>query len=131
MSKSNLQEISPEQRQEMIEKARIAREAKQEAGKNLKQDWLDAPLWSYLRSEVGLRSPPSYIPCSETKYIKRTLKAIGKDNEWYYENFSSPMTKFAKDNPNVPAYVLQGLMLEAAYPELVNNRKSEGNSDDN
>ena len=119
MSKLNFSEITPEMRSENLEKARIVREAKQEAGKNLKQDWLDAPLWVYLRSEVGLRSPPSYIPCSETKYIKRTLKAIGKDNEWYYENFSSPMTKFAKDNPNVPAYVLQGLMLEAAYPELV------------
>lgn len=119
MSKLNFSEISPEMRSENLEKARIVREAKQEAGKNLKQDWLDAPLWAYLRSEVGLRSPPSYIPCSETKYIKRTLKAIGKDNEWYYENFSSPMTKFAKDNPNVPAYVLQGLMMEAARPDLV------------
>lgn len=131
MSSNKLGEMTPEQRLSLLEKARVARLKKQEEGKNLRQDWLDASLWAHLRSVVGLRSPPAYIPCSELKYIRRTLKALGKDTEWYYDNFSKPLGKFAEDNPDAPAYVLQGLMLEAAYPELVNNRKSEGSSDDN
>lgn len=125
MSNDKFGEMSPEMREENLRKAQEARKKKQEDGKYLKQDWTDAPLWSFLRSSLGLRAPPSYIPCSELKYVRRTLKAVGKDTEWYYENFSSPMTKFAQDNPLVPAYVLQGLILEAAHPELVHGTKFE------
>lgn len=126
MAKANFNEMPQEMREEILLKARASKTKKMEEGKSLRQDWADAPLWSHLRSSLGMRSPPSYIPCSELKYVRRTLKALGKDTEWYYDNFSKPLTKFAEDNPNVPAYVLQGLMLEAAHPELVHGSKFEG-----
>lgn len=119
MGIANLNEISPEKRLELLEQARIAREAKKEAGKHLRQDWADAPVWDYLRSELAIKSPLYYIPASETKYISRTLKKLGKDTGWFYEHFCQPVSKWAILNPKAPAYVLQGLMMEAARPDLV------------
>ena len=129
MSSNKFNEMSQEMREKALRKARETREKKIEEGAFLKQEWLDANLWSNLRSKAGLRSPPSYISCSETKYIRRTLNAIGKDTDWFYENFSKPLDKFGKDNPLVPAYVLQGLMLEAAYSDIANGYKLEDEDD--
>lgn len=119
MALPNLKEFSPEQRIEFLEQARIAKEAKKEAGKHLRQDWADAKLWEWLRSKTGVKAPLYYIPCTETKYVSRTLKKIGKDSVWWKEYFAHSVPQWCEWNPNVPAYVLQGLMLEAAYPELV------------
>ena len=119
MALPNLKEFSPEQRREFLENARIASEAKKEAGKYLRQDWLDAPLWDFLRSKTKVKAPLYYIPASETKHVSRTLKKIGKDNLWWKEHFCKSAPEWSKLNPAAPAYVLQGLMLEAAYPELV------------
>lgn len=119
MSKINFSEITSEMRSENLEKARIVREAKKEAGKYLRQDWQDAPLWEYLRSELSVKCPLYYLPSTEVKYYNRTMKKIGKDSDWFKEHFAPSFKKWNEWNPNVPAYVLQGLMLEAAYPELV------------
>ena len=119
MALPNLKEISAEERDKLLEQARIAREAKKEAGKSLRQDWADAPLWEYLRSELGIKCPLYYIPSTEVKYYNRTMKKIGKDSDWFKEHFAPSFKKWNEWNKNVPAYVLQGLMLEAAYPELV------------
>lgn len=72
-----------------------------------------------MRSQLKVKCPPNYIPATETKYVSRTLKKIGKDMEWWKEHFCKNVAQWCEWNPNVPAYVLQGLMLEAAYPELV------------
>ena len=119
MSSNKLMDISPEKRREFLEQARIAKEAKKEAGKHLRQDWADAKLWEWLRAKTKVKAPLYYIPATETKYVYRTLKKIGKDNTWWKEHFAINIGKWCEWNPNVPAYVLQGLMLEAAYPELV------------
>lgn len=119
MGLPHLNEISPEKRAEMLELARIAREAKKEAGKSLRQDWADAKLWEWLRAKTKVKAPLYYIPANETKHVSRTLKKIGKDSVWWKEHFAPSVPQWCAWNPNVPAYVLQGLMLEAAYPELV------------
>lgn len=128
MALPNFNEFTPEQRAEFLEQARIAKGAKKEAGKDLRQEWADAKLWEWLRAKTKIKAPLYYIPATETKYVSRTLKKIGKDNVWWKENFSLTVAKWNEWNPNVPAYVLQGLMLEAAYPELV--VKFKGDSDD-
>lgn len=118
--------LTPEEAKAMRQKAVQAAEDAKKAAAHLKQEWSDAPLWRYLQSVTKApRFAPWYIPSSDTRYIKRTLSKIGKDYEWYGANFSSPMAKFGQDNPNVPAWVLQGLILEAAYPELVNTFRNE------
>ena len=119
MALPNLKEFSPEQRTEFLEQARVAKEAKKEAGKHLRQDWADAKLWEWLRAKTKVKAPLYYIPANETKHVSRTLKKIGKDSVWWKEHFASSVPQWCEWNPNVPAYVLQGLMLEAAYPELV------------
>ena len=127
MALPNLKEISSEERDKLLEQARIAREAKKEAGKSLRQDWADAKLWEWLRSKTVVKAPSYYLPCTETKHVSRTLKKIGKDSVWWKEHFAPNVLQWCEWNHNVPAYVLQGLMLEAAYPELVAKYKGEDN----
>ena len=120
MPRHSLKEISPEERKRNLESARVAKEAKVEAGKSLRQDWVDSPLWDYLRSELKIKCPPYYLPSTEVKYYNRTMKKIGKDSTWFKDHFATSLNKWNEWNKNVPAYVLQGLMLEAAYPDLAN-----------
>ena len=115
-----LKEISPEERKRNLELARVAKEAKVEAGKSLRQDWAESPLWDYLRSELKIKSPLYYLPSTDIKHYNRTMKKIGKDSAWFKEHFAPSVNKWNEWNKNVPAYVLQGLMLEAAYPDLAN-----------
>lgn len=125
MPRHYFKEFSPEERKINLELARVARGEKIEAGKCLRQDWADSPLWDYLRSEIKIKCPPYYLPSTEIKYYSRTMKKIGKDTSWLKEHFAPSVSKWNEWNKNVPAYVLQGLLLEAAYPELVHNRKGE------
>lgn len=112
-----LMTLTPEQREEVRSKALAARREKVEASKSWKHDWKDAPLWKHLCKEAGMKSTPSFIHCSELKYVKRVLKVIGKDIWWWKEHFyeTGGLITFSKQNPNVPMYALQGLMLEAFY----------------
>ena len=114
-----IQSLTEEQRHAFLQKAREIRAKKVEAGASLRQDWKDKGLWEWLRKKTNIRSVQGYIDCSETKYIRRTLKAVGKDSEWWKDNFCAKYEDFAKNNPRTPMYVLQGLILEAVYPHLV------------
>lgn len=125
---TNLSEFTPEQRATFLEQARLAKEAKKEAGSTLRQEWADSKLWEWLRAKAKVKAPPYYIPATESKYVGRTLKKIEKDIDWWKEHFCKNVSQWNEWNPNVPAYVLQGLILEAAFPELV--AKYKGDSDD-
>ena len=114
-----LSSLTPEQREEARKLGQETKKRKQEESLSWKHDWLDRPLWEFLRSSLKIRAIPSYIHCSETKYIRRTLKQIGKDRVWWQEHFFPRYEMYAEHNPLVPMYVLQGLMLEAAHPEMV------------
>lgn len=116
--KFNLALLTLEQRQEILAKAAASREAKKEAGLHLKQDFLDESHWRDLASQVGFRLAAKHIPCSETKYIKRLLKHLGKEPEWWKEsNGFSKFNQFAVNNPDWPAYAAQGLILEDYFDE--------------
>lgn len=119
MNKHFIRNITEEGRKQLLVKARESREKKKNLSLAYKQDWMDAPLWVFLRKKHHLRQISSYIHSSETKYIRRTLKALEKDNDWWKENFARSYYEFATMNPSVPAWALQGMMLECAFPEEV------------
>lgn len=125
MGRTNLSELTPEQRAQFLEQARAAKEEKKKAGQSLRQDWADVKLWEWLRAKAKVKAPPYYIPATETKYVSRTLRKIEKDMDWWKEHFCKNVSQWCEWNPNVPAFVLQGLILEAAFPELVAKFKGE------
>ena len=127
--KHNFPVMSDEERAKALEMARETVQIKKAISQGWKQHWTDEGLWAILRSHAGVRAFPSYVHSSETKYIRRTLKAIHKDLDWYKGNFCSSLNEFGEKNPLVPAYVLQGLMLEAAFPEIANKQQAGENDE--
>lgn len=105
--------LSKEERLTNLEKARISRKKKKEAGKNLRQDFADESVFRENASKIGFRLASSYIPASEQKYLRRLLKQLGKDMDWWREcNGYKNVEQWCKDNPNMPAYYLQALTIE-------------------
>lgn len=98
-----------EELQEMREKARLVRESKREAGKHLKE-FMDENHWRSLASKYGVRLPISYIPATETKYIKRIAKKLSVDLQEWLEG--DKLSAFGKDNPDWSAAAHAGLFLE-------------------
>lgn len=100
---------------EMAEAARAARLAKAEAFKSrqhlLIQKFGDERHWKRLASELGVRMPASYLPCSELRYVRRACRKLNFD---YVAWFEERLTLFPKLNPTWPAYAHLGLVLEAA-----------------
>ena len=85
MNSDFLTNMTPEQRLEIQEKARLSREKKKEAGKHLRQDFADESVFRENASKIGLRLAPSYIAATEQKYLRRLLKHIDKDMDWWRE----------------------------------------------
>lgn len=114
MNKDYLSNLTPEQRLEMREKAKASKAAKKLfAEDNLKTSWQDENHWRELASRIGFRLPTSYIPCSETKHLKRLLKVCNIDvKDWAEIEGYSSLRGFGVDNPEIPAYVRCGLVLE-------------------
>lgn len=107
--------FSPEQLEEMRQQAVEARQAKIEWAKdNLRDDYLDFPLWRELASKHGVRLPQRHIPATEVKYIKRVFKAKGMDiNQWLKDGTGcSSIPEVARKNPDAPAYAMVGWALE-------------------
>lgn len=105
--------MTKEQRAENLEKARKAREEKQKAGENLKQDWLDEPHWRALASKYSVRLPASYIPNKEVKYLKRVAAKLEIDIKEYLESCGcTTIKKLVGLNPDWPAYAEVSMMLE-------------------
>lgn len=113
MLKDYLTQLTPEQRAEMQDKAKLTREAKKLAGESLKQDYSDENHWRELASKIGFRMPASYIPCSDTKHLKRLLKLCKIDpKQWAEIEGYSSLKQFVIDNPEMPSYARCGLVLE-------------------
>lgn len=80
---------------------------------SLKLSWLDAPLWSELFRDAGIRSPAHSLPCTPgdmRKYLKRVDITVPQFSE--YTGFSS-LGKYQAANPTVPLWAFLGTMLEA------------------
>lgn len=113
MKSDYLKNLTAEQRVELREKAKASREAKKLAGAILKNDFADEPHWRELASKIGFRMPATYIPCSETKHLKKALKLCNIDpKEWAEIEGYSSLKGFGIDNPDWPAYARIGTLLE-------------------
>jgi len=105
--------LTPEQRLEMQAKTAATREAKKLAGQHLKQDWADLSFWRETASLAGIRLPISYVPATETKYIRKTLKKLDISiEEWLDVTGFKTLKGFGECNTNSPAFVEVGLALE-------------------
>ena len=81
---------------------------------HLKLHWLDEGWMRELASSMGFKLAAWYYPSSETKYIKRALKHVGKDSEWFKASFGYYAKDFCTFNPRTPAWVAQAMVLELA-----------------
>jgi len=89
------------------------RKAQQEwAESNLKLDWLDESWMREIAHNAGLKLALRYYPASTTKYIRRALKAVGRDGVWHKEVFGFGVGEWDKVNPKHPAWVAQCLIVE-------------------
>lgn len=111
---SYLENLTPEQREELRQKSRLTKEAKKEAGKDLFQDFGDdLNHWKALASKAGVRMPASYLPNTEVKYLRRVASKLGIDMQEYVEACGVTNLKaLAKLNPNWPIAAEVGLLLE-------------------
>ena len=79
----------------------------------LKQKWLDSPMWDRLYEATGLRKPAYWMPCTR-KYMDRYLDRAGISHAQYRKitKFKT-YEKYAEKNPTVPLWAFIGMMLEA------------------
>lgn len=118
MRENRLNDFTPEERAANLLKAREAREAKKEANEHLRNDFLDEKHWRELASRAGFRLPATYVPSSEVKYIKRLLKHLGRDVEWWLERTGyRKLQEFSEMNPDWPMVACLGLILEDHFDE--------------
>lgn len=111
---SYLENLTPEQREELREKSRLTKEAKKEAGKDLFQDFGDdLNHWKALASKAGVRMPASYLPNTEVKYVRRVANKLGIDMQEYLDACGvSNLKALARLNPNWSIVGEIGLLLE-------------------
>lgn len=87
------------------------------AKENLRDDYLDKPLWKELATKAGVRLPPFYAPATETKYIKRVMRKLGKTPKEYSDLLGFNYLDVGVLNQHMPAYAAVGLFLECAEEE--------------
>lgn len=107
---------TPEQRVEMQEKARIAKQAKKDAAGNI-ISFTDEDHWRTIASEMGVRMPQSVAQASEHKHIKRLARKLGVDvNVWVRDVVGArTLGEISETNPNAGAVGICGWFLEYAY----------------
>lgn len=117
-----LANATQEQRKAWLDKSVESRRLKKLAGENLIQDWGDdGNEWSRLASLAKFRLPPSHLPSSELKYVRKLLKKIDRDMDWCKTVFGyTSMMQFSKDNPKWNIVALCGLILEDWNDEIKN-----------
>lgn len=113
---SHLSDFTPEQRSEMLEKARIAKQAKKDASGNI-VTFTDEAHWRTIASELGVRMPQAVAQSSEHKHVKRLGRKLGVDvNVWVKEVVGArTLTEISDANPNAGAMGICGWFLEYAY----------------
>jgi len=111
---THLKDITPEQRAEMREKARIKKEQNQQwALANLRTEWDDDHAWRELASRYGIRLPVWYMPASP-KVIRKALKQLGRDTSWWKDVTGwSKLEDEQENNPKMNGVCAVGIILEA------------------
>lgn len=82
------------------------------AKEHLKLDWMDENWLREIAHNANVKLARYYFPSSETKYLRRTLKTIGKDSVWHKEVFGYGIGDWINANPRVPVWVAQCLIVE-------------------
>src|SRR5574338_216098 len=106
--KANLAAIDREAIAKQREEAQVWAKA------NLRLSWEDETHMRGLASNINFKLANWWRPASETRYLKRALRAVGKDGSWFREAFGFPVNQYAEYNPTQPAWVAQCNILEMA-----------------
>ena len=113
--------MTPEQRAEALEKARIARAEKTAAWKAtahlLKSDFSDSACWHKLASKFKVRMPGAHVPGSEFKAIRKAARKLGIEPSQIRDAFGGDVKHIHAMNPTWPAFAIIGLLLEMAEGE--------------
>lgn len=109
-----LKPMTTEERQ-VVAQRRI--EEQQWAEEHLKLDWMDEGWMREIAHEAGLKLAAWHYPASTSKYIRRALKAVGKDGAWHKDVFGFTINEWSNVNPKHPAWVAQCLIVEQAMLE--------------
>lgn len=109
-----LSELTDEQRLELQQKRKeSADREKQYAEDNLQLDYLDDSAWADLAKQYGVRLPIRYKAPS-TKIVRKALRAIGKDVQWFKDVWGIKKVEDAwLMNPRLNARAVVGYTLEA------------------
>lgn len=119
---SYIANMTPEQRQEALEKARAARAKQNEewraAAHLLKSDFADSAYWHRLASKHQVRMPGSHVPGHEFRFIRKAARKLGIEPQEIREAFGGDVKHIHAMNPTWPAFAIIGLLLEMAESKL-------------
>lgn len=120
--------MTPEQRAEALEKARIARAEKTDAWKAsahlLKSDFSDSAYWHKLASKFKVRTPGTHVPGSEFKAVRKAARKLGIEPAQIRDAFGGDVKHIHAMNPTWPAFAIIGLLLEMAEGEACTTSSS-------
>lgn len=115
---SNISNMTPEQRQAALEKARIARAEQTERWKAgahlLKSDFADSGHWHRLASKHKVRMPGAHVPGNEFRFIRKAARKLGIEPQAIRDAFGGDVKHIHAMNPTWPAFAIIGLLLEMA-----------------
>lgn len=114
-----LANITPEERAEMAEKARLKKEhSKEYAKQHLKNNCADEPYWRELSSKYSYRLPVWYKQAG-APHVNKFLKKFGLSKEWYegWTGFKNGNQESHK-NPTMSALQQIGILLECYDNDL-------------
>ena len=107
-------QMTPEQRAENIEKARLAQAEKaafNKANEHLyKLEYMDSNYWAELASKYKIRMP-TYNEPATAKGIRKYMRKTGISNDVFKEHYTS-VEYFIENNPRWTLAALTGLLLE-------------------
>lgn len=120
--------MTPEQRAEALDKARIARAEKTAAWKAtahlLKSGFSDSAYWHKLASKFKVRMPGTHVPGSEFKAIRKAARKLGIEPAQIRDTFGGDVKHIHAMNPTWPAFAIIGLLLEMAEGEACTTSSS-------
>lgn len=92
-------------------KSLAARKAKVEAGRNLRRDFADDPMWMERAKAHRIRLPAWHYPC-EVKLMRRWLRRLGLTEAKYRDMAGADCAHFAAHNLRWPLRAFVGCVLE-------------------
>jgi hypothetical protein len=98
---------SAEMKQRMLDAKRKLREA----GKDLRRDFADDPMWQERAKAHGIRLPAWHYGCT-VKLMRQRLRRIGLTEAKYREMAGADCAHFAAHNPRWPLRAFVGVVLE-------------------